>query len=192
MLASSIGGSFSAVKTSLLCLKSVFNRGKPQENSAQFLQDMIVGADFGWNQDRPITTSYQEALSSEEFGLIRNADMRSEISRYNVEFTQLRDRADAREIRFPHLSYRLVPRNSESSNRRFLLGTEQGLSPEETERLIDGALESPLKDYVIAELNLARFPLHLSSVIHQQYEAPKIKLELTGPRISPEWFSACL
>ena len=162
---------------SLLRLKSVFESGQRPENSAQFLQDIVVGADFGWNQNRPHSTTYQEALSSGKFGLIRNAELRSAISRYYFEFTDLFNRADARETRFPHISYQLVPRNSESSNRLVLLSTDRALSSEEVVRLTDRALASPLKDYVIAEINLARFILHLSSDIGQQCEALIEKIE---------------
>jgi len=156
---------------SLLRLKSVFDSGQRPDDDAQFLQDIIVGADFGWNQNRPIDTTYREALSSGGFGLIRDAGLRSAISRYYFEFEDLFNRADARETRFPHLSYQLVPRTREYSHRLVLLSTDPDLSPEEMMRLVDRALRSPLGDYVIAEINLARFILHLSADITQQCEA---------------------
>jgi len=162
---------------SLLRLKSVFDSGQRPKNGAQFLQDIIVGADFGWNQNKPINTTYQEALSSGQFGLIRDAELRSAISRYYFEFTELFNRADARETRFPHLSYQLVPRTREFSHRLVLLGTDPDLSPEEMLRLIDRALESPLQDYVIAEINLARFILHLSADITEQCETLMAQIE---------------
>jgi hypothetical protein len=34
---------------SLLRLKAVFDSGQRPENGAQFLRDIVVGADFGWN-----------------------------------------------------------------------------------------------------------------------------------------------
>jgi hypothetical protein len=163
---------------SLRRLKSVFDSGQRPEDGTQFLQDIIVGADFGWNQSKPVDTTYQEVLSSGQFGLIRDADLRSTISRYYVGFTELFNRADARETRFPHLSYQLVPRDTESSNRLVLLGLDPDLSSDEMSRLIDRALESPIRDYVIAEINLARFILHLSADIDQQCEALIAKIEI--------------
>ena len=162
---------------SLLRLKSVFDSDQRPRDGAQFLHDIVVGADFGWNQNRRVAATYQEALSSGKYGLIRNAELRSTISRYYFEFTDLFNRADARETEFPHLSYQLVPRNSKSSQRLVLLSTDPGLSSAETERLIDRALESPIGDYVIAEINLAKFILHLSVDISQQCEALMEKIE---------------
>lgn len=162
---------------SLLRLKSVFDSDQRPKDGAQFLHDIVVGADFGWNQARPVATTYQESLSSGKFGLIRNAELRSAVSRYYFEFTDLFNRADARETRFPHLSYQLVPRHSESSDRLVLLSPDQGLSSEETDHLIDRALASPIGDYVIAEINLARFILHLSVDVSQQCEALMEEIE---------------
>jgi hypothetical protein len=162
---------------SLLRLESVFASSQRPENAAQFLEDIIVGADFGWNQARPRNTTYQEALSSGKFGLIRSSELRSAIARYYFEFTDLFNRADARETRFPHLSYQLVPRSSESTHSLVLLNTDPELSAEETGRLVDRALASPIRDYVIAEINLARFILHLSADVRQQCEALIAKIE---------------
>ncbi len=64
----------------LLRLKSIFDSDQRPVEGAQFLHDIGVGADFGWNQNRPVATTYQEALSSGKFGLICNAELRSTIS----------------------------------------------------------------------------------------------------------------
>lgn len=162
---------------SLLRLKEIFDNGQRPENSMQFLQDILVGARYGWNQSQPVDTTYQEALSSGKFGLIRNSELRSAISGYYGGFTDLFSRADARETQFPHLSYQLVPRNMDSSDRHVLLSTDQELSSEELERLTDRALASPIEKYLIAETNLARFILHVSADIRQRCEALIGKIE---------------
>ncbi len=162
---------------SLLRLKFVFDSGERPPDGAQFLQDTIVGADYGWNQNRPITATYEEALSSGKFRLIRDADLRSEISRYYFEFTDLFNRADARETEFPHLSYQLVPRNRTSNVRQVLLDIDTGLSSTEMAGLIDRALASPIREYVTAEVNLAIFILYLSADISQQGESLISRIE---------------
>ena len=144
-------------QSSLRRLKSVFDGGERPENEAKFLEDIITGANYGWNQVRPNATTYQEALSSGKLGLIRNSAMRTAISLYNFDFTIIFDRTDERETMFPQLSYQLVPRSLASSNREVMLQVDTDLSADETARLVDAALRSALVDHLIAEMNLANF-----------------------------------
>lgn len=168
---------------SLLRLNSVFVSGQRPENETQFLQDIIVGADWGWNQVRPRSTTYQETLSSGKFGLIRDGSLRLEISRYYFDFMNMFDRADARETMFPQLSFQLVPRSRESASWDNLLQLDAGASADETARLVDGALRSAIREYVIGEINLARFILHLGADIRQRCEA--LMAEIETYRTSP-------
>lgn len=156
---------------SLLRLRSVFDSGQRPENETQFLQDIITGADWGWNQVRPRNSTYQEALSSGKFGLIRDSGLRLEISRYYFDFMNMFNRADARETLFPHLSFQYVPRSRVSDIWENLLNLDAGASPGETARLVDGALRSPIREHVIGEINLARFILHLGTNIRQRCKA---------------------
>ncbi len=156
---------------SLLRLKSVFDSGRHPENELQFLQDIVIGADWGWNQPQPRNTTYEEALSSGKFGLIRDAALRSEISRYYFDFSVMFNRSDARETQFPYLSYQLVPRSKESMDPDDLKQIDAGSSTDEIVRLVDSALRSPIREHVIGEMNLARFILHLGAGTRQRCEA---------------------
>ena len=162
---------------SLLQLQSVFDSGESPLDMPAFLQDIIVGANFGWNQARPNDTTYQEALSSGKFGLIRDSSLRSEISRYYYDFSMLFVRADERETSFPHLSYQLVPRYRESGDREVLLQVDPSLTADDRDRLVDDALHSPIRNYVVAEINLAKFILHLSGDIGQRCESLMARIE---------------
>ncbi len=161
---------------SLLRLKPLFDSGDRPENEKEFLQDIVVGANFGWNQIRPNDTTYQEVLSSGKLSLIRSGDLRSAISLYYFDFTNMFNRADERETMFPQLSYQLVPRYSELSWEA-LREVEQSLTSDETARLVDSALRSSLGDYVIGEMNLAKFILLLSTDVQQRCEALIAKIE---------------
>ena len=162
---------------SLRRLKSVFDGGERPENEAKFLEDIIIGANYGWNQVRPNATTYQEALSSGKLGLIRNSVMRTAISLYYFDFTIIFDRTDERETMFPQLSYQLVPRSLASSNREVMLQVDTDLSADETARLVDAALRSALADHLTAEMNLGNFILLLSTDIHQRCAALMAKIE---------------
>lgn len=155
---------------SLLRLKSVFDRGERPENEKEFLSDLVVGANFGWNQAKPNDTTYQEALSSGKLSLIRSADLRSAISVYYFDFAVTFNRADERETMFPQLSFQLVPRHSELQQVA-LRELDPGLTDDETARLVDHALRSSIGDYVIGEMNLAKFIFQLSVEVQQRCEA---------------------
>jgi hypothetical protein len=161
---------------SLLRLKSVFDSGERPANDKEFLQDIVTGANFGWNQVRPNDTTYQEVLSSGKLSLIRRSELRSAISLYYFDFTNMFNRADERETMFPHLSYQLVPRHSELGSEA-LREVDQSLTTDETTRLVDDALRSSLAHYVIGEMNLAKFILRLSNGVQQRCEELIAKIE---------------
>ena len=48
----------------------------------RFLQDVIHGSDYGWNQYRASRTTLDELLGSGKLGLIRSADARTAIGEY--------------------------------------------------------------------------------------------------------------
>ncbi len=162
---------------SLRRLKSVFDGGERPENEAKFLEDIITGANYGWNQVRPNAATYQEVLSSGKLGLIRNSAMRAAISLYYFDFTIIFDRTDERETMFPQLSYQLVPRSLASSNREVMLQVDADLSADETARLVDAALRFALVDHLIAEMNLANFILLMSADVKQKCEALIAQIE---------------
>ena len=48
----------------------------------RFLQDVIHGSNYGWNQYRASRTTFDELLGSGKLGLIRSADVRTAIGEY--------------------------------------------------------------------------------------------------------------
>ena len=136
---------------SLHQLDSVFaTDGGSPGNSAKFLQDVISGAGYGWNQRRARRTTFEELVGAGRFSLIRDSDLRVRVSEYYAFDLSTHNRIDERETQYPHLSYQLVPRSSE-----YVLMSN--LSPIAMAQIVDRVLESELRDHVTAELNLAVF-----------------------------------
>jgi hypothetical protein len=154
---------------SLNRLKVLFDSGARPTDSRRFLEDIVVGSNYGWNQAEPRGSTYQEILSSGKFGLIRSPSLRSAIADYHSLFRSLYVRADARETPFPHISYQLTPRSHESDRKGVLLSPDSSISNADVERLVDDALSSDLRRYVIAEINLARFILRMTRDVNEQH-----------------------
>ncbi len=157
-------------QASLNRLLSVFSSGEPPANPLQFLEDIVTGANYGWNQSQARTSTYREILSSGKFGLIRNASLRSAISNYQNEFSNSYVRADARESEFPRISYHLIPRSTEN-DRKGILGAKNEIANEEMRHLVDLVLASEIRDYVTAETNLAKFILRQTVDLRNQRNA---------------------
>jgi len=155
-------------QVSLDRLLGVFSSGARPADQLQFLEDVVTGANYGWNQSQSRNSTYQEILSSGKFGLIRNASLRSTISNYQSDFNNSFIRADARESEFPRISYRLIPRSLET-DREGILGTERGIADNAMNELVDAVLASEIRDYVIAEKNLARFILRQTADLSTQH-----------------------
>ncbi len=154
---------------SLARLQQVFSSNELPNDLKLFLEDVVVGANYGWNQAEPRGSTFQEVLSSGKFGLVRNANLRSSIADYHSLFQSLYVRSDARETEFPHISYQLVPRSHESDRIGILLSPKSDLSESEIRILADGVLESPLRKYVVAEINLAKFIQRLTVEVQRQH-----------------------
>jgi len=157
-------------QASLDRLRAIFLSGQPPSDSLQFLEDIVTGANYGWNQSQARNSTFQEILSSGKFGLIRNASLRGAISDYQSVFDSSYVRADARESEFPHISYRLIPRSTET-DREGILGAENEVSDSEMNQLVDDVLASEIRDYVIAEKNLARFILRQTIELSSQHNS---------------------
>ena len=119
-------------------------------NPATFLADVAASANYGWNQHRPLRTTFDELLGSGRFDLIRNPELRAQISAYYALDEQTHDRIRERQTEYPNLTYQLVPRANEYE-------LDPNLSEAELDRLARAVYDSHLRDYVIAELNLTRF-----------------------------------
>ncbi len=172
--------SISGKEASLLRLRSYFAAPDVQpDDSVRFLQDVINGADYGWNQVEARRTTFSELLGSGRFGLIRDPQLRERINEYYDFDASVHERIDARETGFPHLSYLLVPRENEGNVEgvRGQADIESTLSEAELDDLVASMLASPIAEELIGELNLARYIRNIGRRVDDRCRALIAELE---------------
>jgi len=166
-----------AKESSLRRIRSILRTTDARpEDSVQFLQDVIGGADWGWNQVAGLRTTYSELLSAGQSSLIQNSDLRVRIAEYYGAMEDRFRRIDERETEFPASSYRLVPRANEGitvddygdQDRPTLA---EGLSSSEIEQIVSRVLASDIGDHVDAEINLAQFIRNTGAVLARDCKA---------------------
>ena len=149
-------------------LEASFASGVSPTAPKQFLTDIVAGAYYGWAQSSARTRTFDEILASDKFGLIRDTELRGVIADYYGAYSTLLVRSDARETPYPHISYRLVPRSRKPHHQPALLDADSSDETDEyLERLVQSVLESEIRDYIIAERNLARFLVRESGNLHE-------------------------
>lgn len=144
---------------SLLRIRETLAGSSPSDPRS-FLKDIVIGADFGWNQGLAQQSTYDDLLGSGKLGIIGDPEIRFQIATYYRYYEDEHNRIDERETDYPSMSYRLVPRNIISDeNLGVVLDREidAALSDEQIAELAAEILESPIKNHVTAEINLARF-----------------------------------
>jgi hypothetical protein len=143
---------------SLLRIRSALAGDGPQDIT-QFLNDIIIGANYGWDQGTAQRATFIDLLGSGRLGIISNPDVRTLIVAYYQANASEHLRIDARETAYPHVSYQLVPRSGTSMQHGTVveLLVEPGLSDEFLNERVKAAQELSIKNHVIAEINLARF-----------------------------------
>ena len=67
-------------EASLLRLVTALRLGEPGGSNADFLTDIVLGANFGWNQGHAQRSSFDELLGSGRLSLIHSSELRSQIS----------------------------------------------------------------------------------------------------------------
>jgi hypothetical protein len=180
---------------SLERLRQTFKNGDQIGDKIQFLSDIVVGANFGWNQGIAQRVTYDEALASGKFSLLRNAELRARISTYYSDWVEYNHRTDERETAYPAISYRLVPRRLRNMNERIsgttlrngeigILRFDSSVSAAEVEVLVTDARASELRDHVIAETNFGRFVQAAMTDLHT--DARELIEKLTEYRNSLE------
>ena len=133
--------------------------GDGPEDSTQFLNDIVIGANYGWNQGSAQRATFNDLLGSGKLTALSNHEVRAAIVDYYEEYETEHVRIDERETEFPKISYQLVPRGETFES---IVGAIEGkaetdLSDEYVRARVTAARESSIKDHVIAEINLARF-----------------------------------
>jgi len=117
---------------------------------AQFLDDVIFGSDYGWNQHTARRTTIDELLGSGSFRLIRSAQIRESISEYYDSDEGTNNRIEERETEYPNISYQLALRVNE-------FDVDPTLTDAQLAAFTAGVLDYPLLPHVVAEINFARF-----------------------------------
>ena len=165
--------SVDAKEESLLRIKAFF-AGSADVDAAIFLTDIIIGADFGWNQGFAQQSTYDNLLGSGKLGIIEGLGDRHKISDSYRYYQDEHIRIDERETAFPELSYQLIPRRG----RDVELGVatlerkiESGLSDREMKELVVLVQASSIRDHVTAELNLARFIRNVELDLEERAES---------------------
>ncbi len=155
-----------AKEESLLRVKKTFSKGLSSDLDS-FFNDIIIGADFGWNQGIAQRSAYDDLLGSGKLGIIKNPDIRFNIANYYRNYEDQHNRIDERETAYPNLSYQLIPRNIIHQGGSEM-EVELGLTNEQLRELAELIDDSPLKSHVTAEINLARFIRGITMDIQSQ------------------------
>ncbi len=134
----------------LLRLYSALSSEERPTDAAGFLEDVVDGAQYGWNQSSPRRNTLDEVLNAGRSMLIRDTEIRSKIADYYEWVEGEQNRIEERETEYPKLSYQLVPRVREFE-------TDMELIETEADRLVERVFDSLLLDQVVAELNFSRF-----------------------------------
>ena len=125
-------------ENSLLRVREVL-AGDGRIDSTAFLNDIVVGANFGWNQRPTRRSTHDNLIGSGKLGIISDQTIAYKITGYYRHFEGTSDRIDERETEYPELSI------------------ESGLSDAQLDEIVEMVRASSIGDHVIAELNLARF-----------------------------------
>ena len=127
-------------------------------NPHQLIDDLIVGAKFGWSQRVSNSTTYDDLINSGRLGIIHNEVIRKRISSYYWNAKGDIARMDERESSYPSLTYQLIPRaKSGESEEAREWEVDSELDDSKIDRLIEKILKSSIKDHITAEINLGRF-----------------------------------
>ena len=153
-------------EASLLRVRTALFNGGPAD-AAEFLRDVIVGANFGWHQGEATRTTFDDLLGSGRLGVIADPDVRTVIATYYAWNKSSEMRIDERETEYPHISYQLVPRKHAAIEEVGVSESdiEPGLGDETLNELAKIAQQSTVGLYVIAEINLARFIRRVTTVL---------------------------
>ena len=133
-------------------------------NHLEFFQDVVVGANFGWNQAAAIRATYDDLLNSGNFGRINNHRLRVLITDYYNQFDSGGRRIEERETEYPNLTYKLIPRATivRDDGAVWERSVEPNLPPDRVERIYQNILDSDLQALTTAEANFGQFVTAIS------------------------------
>jgi len=139
-------------------------RSGPISNHLELFQDVVIGANYGWNQEAANRATYDDLLGSGKFGMINDHRVRILISGYYDDFEAGGNRIEERETQYPNLTYELIPRATTAGNDGVVWerSVEPNLSPDRVERIYQDILDSDLEALATAEANFGKFVTAIS------------------------------
>ncbi len=145
----------------------------------EFFQDVIVGANYGWNQERAHRATYDDLLGSGNFGLIKDHRVRIVISDYYDNFEFGANRIEERETQYPNLTYELIPRATTARDDGIVWerSVEPNLPPDRLERIYQNILDSDLEASTTAEANFGKFVTAMALSQLEQAKTLRTKLD---------------
>jgi len=164
-------------ESSLLRVKTALSEGLSSDFQS-FLKDIITGANYGWNQGLARRSTFDDLIGSGKLKIITSPSIRLKIAGYYRTNGESHIRIDERETIYPHLSYQLVPRAVDTLDNKDVEGEfelESGLSELQLRELVSEVQKSSIKNYLIGEINLARF-IHRMTLDLQSQAKELIKL----------------
>jgi hypothetical protein len=125
----------------------------------EFFQDVVIGANYGWNQTPAVRATYDDLLGSGNFGLVNDHRIRILISKYYDNFEDSGRRIEERETEYPNLTYKLIPRATivRDDGAVWERSVEPNLQPDRVERIYQNILDSDLEALTTAEANFGKF-----------------------------------
>lgn len=143
---------------SLLRIQTTLSSNGPQDE-IRFLNDVVIGANYGWNQGSAQRATFNDLLESGRMSIIADPEVRILIVSYYEAYETQHVRIDERETEYPHISYQIVPRGRTSDDEIGVveLHVEAGLSDAYVSERVRAAKDLAIQNHVIAEINLARF-----------------------------------
>ena len=115
-----------------------------------FLQAVVSGSNFAWNQPRVRTTTFEELHSTGNLRLLRDRALRAQVVRYYAFAEGDYLRIAGRRTRYGPLTYELVPRQTE-----FTLDSARARA--QSAAIVQAIMRSDLRAAIVAERNLASF-----------------------------------
>jgi hypothetical protein len=121
--------------------------------------DLAAATTWTWNFQTVHDVTFQELRSSGNLNLIRDAELRAQLSSYYSAYTNMAATVDAREPDFNALTYRLIPRQPpiagvDGSDFDFTAGA---LSERQIDFLLSPEHLDQLQMEATAELNFSRY-----------------------------------
>lgn len=146
---------------SLAFADSVIARPTALRDTLGFLQALVSGANFAWNQPRVRTTTFDELQSTGNLRLLRDQDLRTKVVRYYTTAEGDYLRIAGRRTRYGPLTYELLPRKAE-----FVL--DSAAVRVQSRRFVETLLRSELAPAIVAERNLATFVAEMNAGLKQR------------------------